>query len=696
MAKKEIVNVITIKTEESQNTIKGLKKEIADLKKNLDNAVIGSDEFEKASKDLAKAQNDLKTVLADGKKQTDNVEGSYNHLVSTMAELKKEWKATADEVKRNDLAQQIDAINTELKDMDASIGNFQRNVGDYANSFKEAFDQQQRSTENVRIGLDGLQKTAAGLASGYAAVQGIMNLLNIENSNFEKAMIKVQSAMAIAQGVGGMKDLIEGAGTLKVGLQSAINGVKGFIKSLGGVKTAIAATGIGLLVVIIGTVVANWDKLMKLFNNTNPIKKAQEAVDALNKSLKYNTDTALYKDTEAMKIYTEEVKKAAGNTELLDAALKKYQKTSRNTALQKVTADLQAAEKAGVKLYKAYINLNDRQRRNPENEVVKAYTENLKAIENYKFEKAKIENEIALAEQEKLEERRQKAEQENQAIADSYAGVVERIEETWGDAFSRETEQFESDKEILKKALDARIITYEEYTQKLEELIAAHSKRLNNLFEDNQENQQSGSTGTTGTTGTTGDTVITAEEYIKQYGALFDWIRDKSNKTAAYVAIGFTQALSSASQIVSEIQAGIDTTTEDGFEKNKKFQKANALINMANGIIAAIASAMQLGPVIGPIIGGINAATVAAVGGIQISNINKQEFDNPKEGDNGTGAIATPSINLADSMPVQYTRDLLTDSELSNINQEQRVYVTETDISNTQNKVRVAESNSSF
>ena len=38
MAKNEIVNVLTVKTEQSQNTIKGLKKEIADLKKNLESA----------------------------------------------------------------------------------------------------------------------------------------------------------------------------------------------------------------------------------------------------------------------------------------------------------------------------------------------------------------------------------------------------------------------------------------------------------------------------------------------------------------------------------------------------------------------------------------------------------------------------------------------------------------------------------
>ena len=174
---------------------------------------------------------------------------------------------------------------------------------------------------------------------------------------------------------------------------------------------------------------------------------------------------------------------------------------------------------------------------------------------------------------------------------------------------------------------------------------------------------------------------------------LFQKIRESAGNTAAYVGIAFTQALSSASQIIGAIQAGIDTTTEEGFEKNKKLQKAQAWINIAQGILTAISTGMQLGPILGPIIGAANAATVATVGAIQISNINKQKF-------NGESPISTetftPSINLGETMPIQYTRELLTDSETTNLNKEQRVYVLESDISNTQENVKVKESNSSF
>lgn len=289
MAKNEVVTAITIKTEQSQQTIKGLRKEIADLKKTLDSAVIGSDEFEKASKELSTAQATLKTVLADGNKTIEAVEGSYNHLVATMAELKKQWKATADEVKRNELGQEIDAINNQLKELDGTIGNNQRLVGSYAEEFKKALGEADDATLQTRTKLESLQKVTAGLASGYAAVQGAMTLLNIENENLQKAMVKVQSAMAIAQGVGGLKDLVEGVSRAKVAFGGAVNGCKAFIGGLSGVKKAIIGTGIGALVVAIGLLIANWDKLMKLFKKDNgELDKLEESIKDLKTTLKSN------------------------------------------------------------------------------------------------------------------------------------------------------------------------------------------------------------------------------------------------------------------------------------------------------------------------------------------------------------------------------------------------------------------------
>lgn len=311
MAQNEIVNVLTIKTEESQRTIKGLKKEIADLKKILDNAVIGSEEFEQASRDLKVAQNELKAAMTGQRQSVDALEGSYDALVQEMAKLKKEWRATADVAKRNEIGQQIEIINNQLKELDATIGNNQRKVGAYAEeigkvlaknsndidglagsvagnaaTFKQALSEQDDATISTRTKLESIQKVTAGLASGYAAVQGAMALLGIENENLEKTFVKLQAAMAIAQGVGGMKDLVEGLSRGKVAFAGATNGVKMFIKGLSGVQKAIIGTGIGALVVAVGLLIANWEDIVNLFSNTDAIDDLQGDIDRLGETFK--------------------------------------------------------------------------------------------------------------------------------------------------------------------------------------------------------------------------------------------------------------------------------------------------------------------------------------------------------------------------------------------------------------------------
>ena len=154
------------------------------------------------------------------------MEGSDNNaLVKQMAELKKAMERNSLMPKKKFFGQrdwQWLIINT--KNLDAKYwGNNQRNVGkpiikgdayaalqEIGTNTKIIFRTMgkgvQKSTEQTRAKFESVAKVASGLASGFAAVQGATALLgNWENENLEKTFVKVQSAMAIAQGVGGMK-----------------------------------------------------------------------------------------------------------------------------------------------------------------------------------------------------------------------------------------------------------------------------------------------------------------------------------------------------------------------------------------------------------------------------------------------------------------------------------------------------------
>ena len=90
-----------------------------------------------------------------------------------------------------------------------------------------------------------------GATSGFAAVQGVMGLVGGESQALEKALLRVQSALAIQQGVQGIREAIPAFKQLGRTAKTALQGI----------KTEIAATGIGLLVIAVGTIVAYWDDI---------------------------------------------------------------------------------------------------------------------------------------------------------------------------------------------------------------------------------------------------------------------------------------------------------------------------------------------------------------------------------------------------------------------------------------------------
>ena len=795
MSQTDVVTVLKIETGESENTIKSIKKEISDLKKALENAEIGSEEFAKASRDLATAQANLKTILADGKKANDALEGSYNHMVATMAELKKQWRATADEAKRAEIGKQIDEINTKLKDMDATIGNHQRNVGNYKGDIIEAFDEMgdgvksygerwsemQKSTEQTRAKFESIQKMASGLASGFAAVQGAAALLGGENENLQKTFVKVQSAMAIAQGIGGLKDLIEGFTQAKTAFNGAVMGCKAFIGSLSGVKKAIMATGIGVLVVAVGTLIAYWDDLVDMFGNSeDEIKRVNGVVDDLKTSLENfdNENNFIVRLAEAagkskdeiFKLRLEQARLAQetaqiakdkafsnlyelrqkewywnGKSDELIAAEEAYEKAkeieeARYQAVKDVlddmavyeeqqrtdkkNADKKAAEDrtknaiAAAKEEKKQIEkineetriaLLDSKNQELENLRIK-YEEQLTLLKKYGFDTNQL---TELYDKQRLEIIKKYADEEAKILNDKtikqysqyhsdYQSAdnnrVKDINYKYDTASLEDPDMGELDQinnEILKvKELDA--VWAEHYQNRIaliDEVInsgkLSNEEVVNQFLERDKLEREA---------------LDKKREYTLQLKGLENELTQYNKEQAllrkSNIVNTFSAALNSASQILSALDANMDKSNEEGFEKSKKLQIAMATINMLGGITAALAGAYTTKT--GPwdwILAGIQAATIATVGGIQIANIKKQTYDGSGGGNVGNfngGVGVSPNISMADMIPINYTKDVLTDTETAELNKGNRVYVVESDITETQNDVAVKETNSSF
>ena len=161
-----------------------------------------------------------------------------------------------------------------------------------------------------------------------------------------------------------------------------------------------------------------------------------------------------------------------------------------------------------------------------------------------------------------------------------------------------------------------------------------------------------------------------------------------SKAFTAYAQIAAT-ALSAVAQMMNGLAAEQDTSNKEGFESSKKFQIAGATMSMLAGIASAWASSMQLLFPANVIIGSALSAMMLATGIAQIAKIKSTQFG----GGSISGVSATPNTSAVSALqaPVQYTQDVQGASIESAI-KDTRVYVTEGDISNTQKKVSVAES----
>jgi hypothetical protein len=109
-----------------------------------------------------------------------------------------------------------------------------------------------------------------------------------------------------------------------------------------------------------------------------------------------------------------------------------------------------------------------------------------------------------------------------------------------------------------------------------------------------------------------------------------------------------------------------------------------------------MAQAMTIPPPLGPILGAINVASMLTLGGMNIAKIKNTKVDG-SGGDSTTTGAAVPSVSTYSSeLPFSYTKQVTGASEVDALNQDTRVYILESDIQESNNRVQVRENESSF
>lgn len=121
-----------------QNAFEALVNQITRTREELKEYKNDKEKTAELTKKLADQEMALVKVMQQNDNVIDASNVSYRQLNDILKDLNKTYKQTSDEAQRVNLAPSIKAINQELKGMDASIGNFQRNVGNYEGAIDKA------------------------------------------------------------------------------------------------------------------------------------------------------------------------------------------------------------------------------------------------------------------------------------------------------------------------------------------------------------------------------------------------------------------------------------------------------------------------------------------------------------------------------------------------------------------------------
>ncbi len=125
----------------------------------------------------------------------------------------------------------------------------------------------------------------SGVMNGFQAFEGGLALLGVESDKVQEALLRVQSVMALTQGINGILEAKDAFSALGTVAKTALKGI----------KTELIATGIGAFAVAIGSIAAYWDDIKgavsgvseeqeKLNKKTDAnLKASEEKVEALDK-----------------------------------------------------------------------------------------------------------------------------------------------------------------------------------------------------------------------------------------------------------------------------------------------------------------------------------------------------------------------------------------------------------------------------
>lgn len=563
--------------------------------------------------------------------------------------------------------------------------------------------------------LGNITNVGAGITGAFQAAKGAMELMGVESENVTKAIKDMQSIMAMTQGLDSIDQAIKSFKKL-----STIVNISS--KSLSTFKKALIGTGLGALVVVLGSIISNWDEFTKSIGlSTKQLEKLGEVASGVFNVLK----GSLQGITKAItKVVTGDFKGAleslkngfnfkqlyAEGVEAKITQREKEELAKREEAHKKYIEEREKELDLLVSKTNATIS-NDTKRTKElikiEQERLKLYKQGTKEYYDQLIKINELKNKLnktsstgsatSITDNKELEQ----LEKDLDNLRKSQRTKLQIIEETANE-----------ERDIINKSREQNLIDEETYQKMLLEINKKYAQERNDYALSLLGNIKGGDVNSTDSFNEQLNSLseqkqaeldltkyyyeqglLAKEDYEartleieKTYATQSNQIQQQRVDSIINIAAAASNLLTGMLVDISEQQ---DQSNKEGFEKAKKLQIAAATIQMLTGIATAMAGAFTTKS--GPwdiALAAIQAASIASAGAFQIAKIKNTKFDSASTGAS-SASISGGALNTFVA-PVQYTQDVQGGSIQEAIGNT-KVYVTESDISKTQNKVSVVE-----
>ena len=685
--------VVEIDTKEAQQQVDQLKESMAGLNKENNAATASVKELRKE----LKAQKDIMLSAEQGTKE-------YNDALQKAANI------------QHTLKEQMEEVNASAMDFGQIAGN--------------------------------VVKATGGIVAGFQAAKATMNLFGIENEAVLQSLEKMQNLMAITQAIPVLDDSVKAFKRLGLAIKGATAGMNSF-------KVALISTGIGAAVVAVGLLAANWDKVtdaMKRWgiiheDTKKKLEEEKKKIEEWKDKLQYVNDEIQKQETadkiaglneEAKKSYDELTKsvtrlQAEQKKVEADRQIEWRENGQRTERARELTDQFNSLTKQIDDLHKAQRDLlNDT---NNTKEAAEAAEKAAEALQAVKDAYAKLREEISLygktdeeqniikinkEEQEKkkiLEESWKKriiSDEEYQTQLTAITTHYEEERTNITEKYAKERDDKAKDEEAkrqeeARKWVENQLSTIEYgYGQQLllisqKELELAeqranggitneeYQEQLNTYLEQEIQSYISALEKELQVEGITADEKLAIQQRLVDAKIQLNEMQVANAEDAANREVDKWMTAAGA---IGNIFNSLGDLMEEGSEEQKAFQIMGATINMLAGITAAMSGLFTTKSGPWDIALAVLQATAIATSGA--ANIAKMAKTNKNNAASSVSSARTSTAALGSIVaPVQYTQDIQ-GANIEGAIKDTRVYVTEGDISSTQKRVNVAESENRY